>query len=230
MKTSQKIRMIADAAMIILLPLLMAYSLVGEAVHEWLGIAMTFLFILHHVLNISWYRNLIRGQWSAVRVFGTVVNGLLTVVMIALPVSGIMMAKHTFDFLAISSGISTARQIHLLASHWGFLLMGLHLGLHWNMVMGMFKKAAGIGRMSKLCGLILKLFALSLSLYGVYAFVQLRYGDYLFLQNQFVFFDFSKPLPFSLAERISVLCLFASMSYYIMKLLRRYKKQNKEVK
>ena len=52
MKANQKIRMIADVAMMLLLPFLMAYSLVGEAVHEGMGIVMALLFILHHVLNI----------------------------------------------------------------------------------------------------------------------------------------------------------------------------------
>lgn len=229
MKANQKIRMIADVAMMILLPFLMAYSLVGEAVHEGMGIVMALLFILHHVLNIRWYRNLTRGRWPALRIWGTMINGLLMIVMIALPVSGIMMSRHIFHFPAISSGISIARQIHLLASHWGFLLMGLHLGLHWNMVMGMMKKAAGAGKISKLSKAMPRLFALLLSLYGIYAFVQLQYGSYLFLQNQFVFFDFSKPLVLSLAERGSVLCLFVCISYYVAKFLQKHKKQNKEV-
>ena len=37
--------------MIILLPLLMAYSLIGETAHEWLGLFMFLLFILHHSMN-----------------------------------------------------------------------------------------------------------------------------------------------------------------------------------
>ena len=42
-----------DAAMLILLPLLMAYSLVGEAAHEWLGLTMFALFVLHHIINFA---------------------------------------------------------------------------------------------------------------------------------------------------------------------------------
>lgn len=229
MKRREKARMVLDMAMMILIPFLMAYSLVGEAVHEGMGIVMAFLFLLHHVLNIRWYQNLTRGRWSALRIWGTVINGLLMVVMIALPVSGIMMARHIFNFPAISSGISMARQIHLLASHWGFLLMGLHLGFHWNMVMGMVKKATGVVKKSKLSKAVLRLFALLLSLYGIYAFVQLQYGSYLFLQNQFAFFDFRKPLALSLVERVSVLSLFVCISYYAAKFLRKHKNQNKEV-
>ena len=38
MQTKQKIRYAVDLGMTALLPLLMAYSLVGETAHEWLGV------------------------------------------------------------------------------------------------------------------------------------------------------------------------------------------------
>ena len=34
--------------------LLMAYELIGKAVHEWIGVGMILLFILHHLLNWNW--------------------------------------------------------------------------------------------------------------------------------------------------------------------------------
>ena len=44
-------RRILDAAMVLLLPLLMAYSLIGEAFHEVAGTLMLVLFLLHHWMN-----------------------------------------------------------------------------------------------------------------------------------------------------------------------------------
>ena len=38
MPTKRKLQIGSDLLMVFLLPLLMAYSLVGEAAHEWLGI------------------------------------------------------------------------------------------------------------------------------------------------------------------------------------------------
>ena len=46
MKPKQILKIITDIAMTVTLLLLMAYSLVGEAAHEWLGIGMFVLFIL----------------------------------------------------------------------------------------------------------------------------------------------------------------------------------------
>ena len=41
MKTKKIIKIIVDTAMLILLPLLMAYSLIGETTHEWLAMGMS---------------------------------------------------------------------------------------------------------------------------------------------------------------------------------------------
>ena len=41
--------------MTVLLLLLMAYSLIGETVHEVIGTAILVLFIGHHILNRGWY-------------------------------------------------------------------------------------------------------------------------------------------------------------------------------
>ncbi len=81
MRRSQKIRMALDMAMIMMLPLLMAYSLIGEATHEYLGIAIFLLFVCHHLLNAAWWRNLLKGKYTAARILGLVVNLLLTVIM-----------------------------------------------------------------------------------------------------------------------------------------------------
>ena len=44
-------RVIVDISMIVLMPLLMAYSLIGETFHEVAGTAMLALFIAHHVIS-----------------------------------------------------------------------------------------------------------------------------------------------------------------------------------
>ncbi|MEY8492278.1 hypothetical protein AALC16_04615 [Lachnospiraceae bacterium 29-91] len=40
----KRVKLCADIFMIIMLPVLMAYKLVGETVHEWCGIGMFLLF------------------------------------------------------------------------------------------------------------------------------------------------------------------------------------------
>ena len=51
MKPKMMLKMGLDLVMIVLLLCQMAYMLIGEAAHEWMGTAMFVLFLLHHVLN-----------------------------------------------------------------------------------------------------------------------------------------------------------------------------------
>ena len=49
------LRRIIDIGMTVLLLLQMAYQVMGEAAHEWLGMTMTVLVIVHQILNRRWY-------------------------------------------------------------------------------------------------------------------------------------------------------------------------------
>jgi len=219
MSQRRKIQMVVDLAMTVLLPVLMAYSLVGETTHEWLGISMFLLFLFHHLLNWRWHKNLVKGRCSAQQVFGTIVNILLVVIMIVLPLSGIMMAKHTFDFLNITAGASLARVVHLLASYWGFVLMSVHLGLHWNMIMRMARKVAHISKTFVLRTMLLRIIVVLIVGYGIYSFFTRRFVDYMFLRSQFVFFDFSETLFVFFMDYLAIMGLFICFGYYFGKLL-----------
>lgn len=53
-KQKTMVKRIVDVCMNVLLLCLMAYQVTGEALHEWIGIVMTLLVILHQVLNRKW--------------------------------------------------------------------------------------------------------------------------------------------------------------------------------
>jgi len=59
-----------------------------------------------------------------------------------------------------------------------------------------------------------------IAVYGMYAFFQRQIGSYLFLRNEFVFFDFSDPLLAFFADYLAIMGLFAGIGYYISKLFR----------
>ena len=99
--------------------------------------------------------------------------------------------------------------------------MSLHLGLHWGMIMGMFRKAASIEHPSRIRTWILRVLAVGLCAYGIYAFATNGIASYMFLQTHFVFFDMDQPLPLFFAEYIGMMGLWAVLAYYIGKLLRR---------
>ena len=66
-----------DIVMYVLFLLLMGQCVLRGAAHEWLGIAVGVLFVLHNVLNYRWYKALFKGKYTALRAVQTAVNFLL---------------------------------------------------------------------------------------------------------------------------------------------------------
>ena len=198
-----KIRVAVDVGMVILLPLLMAYSLVGETAHEYLGIFMFLLFLAHNILNIKWWKNIFRGKYNSVRILRLIINVLILVIMISLTISGIMMSRHIFQFINID-GSSYARTIHLLASYWGLILMSFHAGMH-------IVKIPYIKR-----NILIPIFVLL----GIRAFIRRDIIDYLFLKSQFVFIDFSQSVIITICNYLFISILFMIVGYAVTRLLR----------
>ncbi|WP_278184468.1 DUF4405 domain-containing protein [Clostridium carboxidivorans] len=182
---------------------------------------MFILFIIHHILNYRWHQNLLKGRYSGIRILGTVINILIFVIMICLMVSGIMISHHVFMFLHISDGTSVARTIHLLAAYWGFAMMSVHMGLHWNMLMAVAKKITGMKETSHVRTIFLRMVAALIAAYGIYAFLQRKNGSYMILKTQFVFFDFDEPLSLFFADQLAIIGLFVCIGHYASKLLHR---------
>ena len=84
-------RWITDLALTVILLPLMGYSLIGEAVHEWLGLAMLALIVLHHIWNHVWYKGLDKGRMSIYRAAQTLLTFLLLLSVIGSLFSGLVL-------------------------------------------------------------------------------------------------------------------------------------------
>lgn len=228
MKPKMILKISIDLLMTILLLFQMAYMLIGNTIHEWVGAAMFLLFILHHVLNIRWYRNLLKGKYSGVRIFQTAVNFSVLFCMLGLMASGIIMSREVFSFLPIDGGMGFARMLHMVTAYWGFLLMSAHLGLHWGMIMGIVRKIRKQKEPSKLQAGILRILAVLISGFGVYALRKHDLISYMFMKNQFVFFDMQQPLISFLAEYIAMMGLWACLSYYLLRGIQKLSAKKKK--
>lgn len=219
MKPEMMMKIIVDFGMTVLLLLLMTYELIGQAVHEGLGVGMFVLLILHHVLNKAWGQNVLKGRYSAVRILQTVLVISVLSAMIGSMISGVILSRHVFSFLPIRGGRSFARSLHMVCAYGGFVLMSLHLGFHWVVMMGIIKKH--IKKQSAVHKWIWQIAAIVIAGYGIFAFVKRDIGSYMFLKNQFVFFDFEEPLTLFLLDYVSIMGLFVFISHYFAAGLRR---------
>lgn len=120
-----------------MLLLLMTYELIGEAMHEWIGIGMFALFIIHHILNRKWSRSVFKGKYTPFRIWQTVLVVGILLTMAGSMYSGVILSKHALLFVSIQGRRAFAREIHMVSAYGGFVLMSLHLGLHWGMMLRM---------------------------------------------------------------------------------------------
>ena len=187
-----------DIILTVLMLCLMAYQVTGNLLHEWIGIGMTVMVIVHQILNIKWYGALFKGRYNAYRIINTLLTVLVVLSFALTAVCGMSMSSHAVPFLYGILKISFARRMHLSISHWSFVLMGLHLGLHIPVIAAKFRLT---GKIKTVFGVIFCVLA------GLGLFVFLRSGmtEYLFFRAVFAFFDYDKSGILVFGENIMIM-------------------------
>lgn len=218
MKRKTILKIAVDIGMTVMLLLLMTYELIGAAAHEWLGIGIFGLFVVHHILNRKWIRCVFKGKYALFRIWQTILVIGILLTMVGSMYSGVILSEHALSFLPIKGGWAFARSLHMVCAYWGFILMSLHLGLHWGMMVGMAKRFV---KETPIVGKYLfRVIALLAAGYGAYAFIQREIGRYMFLKNHFAFFNFEEPLVFFLVDYMAVMWCFVWISHYLSKVLK----------
>ena len=89
MKYKQVVKLIIDIAMYLIFVALMQEHL-WDGLHEWLGIALFTLFIVHTILNFRWYQSLFKGKYTPTRTTSAVINIALFAAMLCCMVSSVL--------------------------------------------------------------------------------------------------------------------------------------------
>ncbi len=209
----KRFKHILDLLLGIGLLLLMSYQVTGEAGHEWTGISMTILMLLHQAVNARWYAALFRGRYSPLRAVQTLTNMALLLCFLLSALCGINMSVHAVPFLSEFMRASLGRRLHLTLSHWCFVLMGLHLGLH---VPGMLRgiRSLHMRRAGWVCAVLA-------AGAGFGLFLRNRYPDYLFYRVPFAFIDYDKALPLVLLEALLIAVFWVFLGSQLPRLLNR---------
>lgn len=226
MKPKQTVKIYIDAAMTLGLLFLMGYHLWGDTAHEWVGAGLFLLFLIHHGLNWRWWTGIFKGRYTAARVLQTAVNLLTLVAMVGLMASGVVLSSKVFAFLPIRGHMAFARRLHMAASHWGFLLMAAHLGLHWEMLLEMVKKAGKTRLAGRPSSPLPAILGALIAAYGVASVVKRDFATYLFLQSEFVFLDFNESKILFYLDYLAIMGAFIFLFYFAAKLLRKRKARN----
>ena len=100
---------------------------------------MFFLFICHHMMNQKWTRNINKGKYSFLRIWQIILVIFLFLFMLGSMISGIILSRYVFKSIRIMGVAVLMENVHMICAYWGFVMMALHLGFHWNMFINMIK-------------------------------------------------------------------------------------------
>lgn len=211
-----EIKRIVDIAMTVLLLCLMAYQVTGEMAHEWIGMGMTVLIIIHQILNRKWYGALFKGKYRPYRILSTTLNILLLLSFLLTAFCGMSMSGYAVPFLYGMAPVSFVRRTHLSMSHWSFVLMGLHLGMHIPMM------TAGLKWKGRTKTILAGLFT-CIGGIGLYLFLRNGMPDYLFFRVPFAFLDYEKAGWLVFLENLLMLSFWALIGNLAAIILRKRK-------
>lgn len=142
------------------------------------------------------------SEERAYRIVTTVVNIALLLSFALTAFCGMSMSGQAVPFLYGMTKVSFARRMHLSMSHWAFILMGLHLGMH---IPVMF---AGLKLTDKLKTVIPAALCVVAGI-GLFLFIKNGVPDYLFFRVPFAFLDYEKAGALVFLENILMLSFWA---------------------
>lgn len=224
MKPKVIVKISVDVLMTLALLFLMGYHLWGETLHEWVGVGMFILFIVHHILNGNWHKAIFKGRYTPMRIIMLCINLLLFITMLIQFYSGVVMSRTVFSFMPSIGGMALARILHILGAYWGFILMSLHLGLHWNMILGMLKKVTGIKNMAKNGRTIIFVIGFAIAAYGIWVFFDRNFPTYLLLKTDFVFLDYNESKLLFYVDYLALMGVWIFAAHYGTKIVQKFKK------
>lgn len=216
--TQKSFRMLLDTLITLLSIVLMGGTVLfsNGKVHQIMGMVMLVLWLVHIALHKRWFASIAKGSYTAARTMQLVVNVAIQLCALLSMLSGLMMAWFVpAEF--VGGALGFARRTHLIASHWYYIFMAFHLGLHANMILSRCFDA----HKNRTQSLILRIAGSAISLYGVYAFIARGLWKYLFLQQQFFFLDIERGYVLFALDYLSIIFLFGTLSFYMSKLLRK---------
>jgi len=201
-----------------LLLLGLAYWWLGNTVHELAGTGMFLLVIVHNVFNRRWYGRISKERRHGRGLFNIGITLLLLLAMLALLVTSVLISNALSGFMSAYGGF-TVRQIHTLAAYWALIIVSIHLGLRWPMIMGLVRNLFGISRTSTVRTAALRAAAVAIAIHGIWSSFELGLGTKLTMQVTLDWWNFEESVLGFFVHCIAVAGLYMSLTYYAVKWL-----------
>lgn len=218
MKPKTIIKLAVDLSMTIVYLLAMAYTITGNAVHEISGALLFVLFLVHNILNRNWYKSIFKGKYTITRFLNTTVNMLLLLSVICIAISALMISQTLFPAMNFGSA-AFGRILHSVSAYWGFVLLALHLGFHWGMIVKAFRNMAKNQNTRLIHTVVIRCVAIFAAGYGVYAFTTREIWQKLTISSMYPIWKDGDHLMWFFSDFTAVITLIVFITYYSHKML-----------
>lgn len=181
MKDKKMIKIIVDILMFIIILLEFSKLYTGQLWHEVFGIILFILFVIHNILNISFYKNILRGKYTILRTISTIVNIMFLKCMLLTIILGIPISSEIFKGLNLNENM-TIRKLHTVLGYWNIVLLGIHLGFHFKII---FAKLKNMIKDKKTIKFLFYIIELIIIIFGIKTMVDMNFGAYLLGKSSF---------------------------------------------
>ena len=131
-------RVIATVDVGILLTLLLAYApqLTGLALHEWIGLGLVAVVVVHLLLSWRWIATATRMAFTSGRLRTRVnyaLNWLLFTLIVVEVASGVVISQAALPAMGVTTLDDRVwRAVHNLTLNWTLLVTGFHVAMNWS--------------------------------------------------------------------------------------------------
>ncbi|MBR3722424.1 MAG: DUF4405 domain-containing protein [Selenomonadaceae bacterium] len=190
-----------------------------KMLHEVLGILLLIAVLVHLYLNRKWFLSIKKGRRTTSRNISDFVDFTLLVLMIIVIVTGVFMSNYLFKGMF---GIELARnitvhQLHVSLSYLMLILLGIHLGLHWEGLWLRFLNWRRLDKNSKSVRILSRVAPIILLIVGICGSFLNRIGDRLLMKHIFATEATNLPLAVFLPLMMGVVGMYAVFGYKLRK-------------
>ena len=203
-------KILVDILMYLLFIILIGHHITENFIHEVLGTILLVLFIIHHILNIRYFKTNFKGKYNTKRTIILILDTSLFLSMIGIIISAINISSEVFAFLEIPTKI-WGRKLHMLSTSWGFVFMSMHVGMHLSPLINKLRKKMQESRFEYVYYLLLGL----ILVYGIHSFIKLNFISDMFLLNAFKYYDFGESPVVYYLHVIASSLLISVIMYFI---------------
>nr|WP_315478172.1 DUF4405 domain-containing protein [uncultured Rhodoferax sp.] len=219
------LRLALDGVAAGLLLFAFAYYWQGNAAHEVAGTAMFLFLIVHGAFHRRWFSTLTKKKSNVQRSkFNIALTFVLLIGMCALLVTSLVISETVFADWRWEDDF-TVRRLHAGAAYWLLVVVAIHLGLRWPLLMATASRLFGITQPNRARTVLLRVITLCIAVQGVGSAQALNLPAKLLFQMSLDWWDFGTSVAGFFGHCIVFAGLCICVTYYGVRWQQRRKHQ-----